>query len=447
VTDVRPFRALRYDPARVDLDRVIAPPYDVVTPEERAFYWARDPHGAIRLELTRDVGAEAATDYRDVADSLSAWQREGVLRRDPLPALYGLRQRFEGPDGAVHVREGFFAALRLESYDRRVVRPHERTLAGPKADRLKLLRATRANLSPIFLLYEDPGRELTGLLAERLDAGPAAMARDPSGVEHRLVPIADPAPIARVCRFLAERPVVIADGHHRYETALSYRDEQRAGAGDEQRAGAGDEQRAGAAGEGRAAPGEAPFERVLAYFADAYAPGSLLLPIHRVVREVPAPDDAGWRARLPGWEERRVRCPDAQGIPALLAEHLGPLADRQAFAADDGSGVLRIFSRPRRDAGEIGTRVLHAEVLGSVFGLDEVAVRDGAVAFPKKALEAAREVREGRGTVALYLNPLHPEDVFRVTAAGEVLPQKSTFFHPKLPTGLCFRLLDVEDGR
>jgi uncharacterized protein (DUF1015 family) len=430
VTDVRPFRALRYDPARVDLDRVIAPPYDVVTPEERAFYWTRDPHGAIRLELTRDVGAEAATDYRDVADSLSAWQREGVLRRDPLPALYALRQRFEGPDGAVHVREGFFAALRLESYERRVVRPHERTLAGPKADRLKLLRATRANLSPIFLLYEDPDRALTGLLAERLDAGPAAVARDPSGVEHRLVAIADPAPIAQVCRFLAERPVVIADGHHRYETALAYRDEQRAGA----------------AGEGHGPAVEAPFERVLAYFADAYAPGSLLLPIHRVVREVPAPDDAGWRARLPGWEERRVRCPDAQEIPALLAEHLAPLADRQAFAADDGSGVLRIFSRTRRDAGEIGTRVLHAEVLGGVFGLDEVAVRDGAVAFPKKALEAAREVREGRGTVALYLNPLHPEDVFRVTAAGEVLPQKSTFFHPKLPTGLCFRLLDAEDA-
>jgi len=172
VTDVRPFRALRYDPARVSLDRVIAPPYDVVNAEERAFYWERDPHGAIRLELTRDPDAEAGTDYREVAETIAAWRREGVLRVDDAPALYALRQRFVGPDGATHVREGFYAALRLEPYERRVVRPHERTLAGPKADRLKLLRATRANLSPIFLLYEDPDDKLAGLLAPAFDAGP-----------------------------------------------------------------------------------------------------------------------------------------------------------------------------------------------------------------------------------------------------------------------------------
>ena len=424
MTDVRPFRALRYDPARVDLDRVIAPPYDVVNAEERAFYWERDPHGAIRLELTRDPDAEAATDYREVADTLAAWRREGVLRLDDAPALYALRQRFTGPAGEPRLREGFFAALRLEPYERRVVRPHERTLAGPKADRLKLLRATRANLSPIFLLYEDPERALSELLTQQLDAGPAVEARDPAGVEHRLAAVTDAAAIARVQAFLATRPVVIADGHHRYETALAYQAE-RSGAG-------------GA-------------DFVLAYLADAYAPGSLLLPIHRVVREVPAPDDAAWRARLPGWDEKRVACEDPARIPALLAAELAPLAaDRQAFAADDGSGVVRVFSRPRRGEGpagaEIGTRVLHAEVLAGVFGLDDAAVRDGAVAFPKQPLEAAREVRAGRGTVALYLNPLRPADVFRVTAAGEVLPQKSTYFHPKLPTGLCFRLLDEGGG-
>lgn len=423
MTDVRAFRALRYDPARVDLDRVIAPPYDVVNAEERAFYWARDPHGAIRLELTRDPDAEAATDYREVAETIAAWRREGVLRLDDVPALYALRQRFLGPDGEPRVREGFFAALRLEPYERRIVRPHERTLAGPKADRLKLLRATRANLSPIFLLYEDPERVLSDLLTTQLDAGPAVAARDPAGVEHRMVAMTDGAAIARVRGFLADRPVVIADGHHRYETALAYGAER------------------GAVG------GEAPGAFVLAYLADAYAPGSLLLPIHRVVREVPAPDDAAWRARLPGWEQRAVPCPDPERIPALLAEHLAPLAaDRQAFAADDGSGVLRIFARPRRSEEEIGTRVLHAEVLAGVFGLDDAAVRDGAVGFPKQPLEAAREVRAGRGTVALYLNPLRPADVFRVTAAGEVLPQKSTYFHPKLPTGLCFRLLDEESA-
>ncbi len=445
MTDVRPFRALRYDPARVDLDRVIAPPYDVVTPEERAFYWERDAHGAVRLELTRDPDAEATTDYRDVAATIAAWRREGVLRLDAEPALYALRQSFPGPDGEPRVREGFFAALRLEAYERRIVRPHERTLAGPKADRLKLLRATRANLSPIFLLYEDPEQTLTALLTRRLDAGPsveAVEALDAAGVHHRMVAVTEADDVARVQSFLAERPVVIADGHHRYETALAYREERRAAGADA----------------GGVTP---PHDFVLAYLADAYAPGSLLLPIHRVVRAVPAPDDATWRARLPGWSEQQIPCPDLEKLAALLAAHLAPLAaTRQAFVADDGSGTLRLFSRPRRLPGvptgdmaadadvaadaEIGTRVLHTEVLEGVFGLDDTAVRDGAVAFPKKALEAAHDVRAGRGTVALYLNPLRPEDVFAVTAAGEVLPQKSTFFAPKLPTGLCFRLLDED---
>lgn len=426
MTDVRPFRALRYDPSRVDLGRVVVPPYDVIADHERAAYWDSDPHNAIRLELTRDAADQAGTEYAHVRETLAAWQREGVLRRDAAPAFYALRQRFLAPDGRTHVRDGFFAALQLESYDRRVVRPHERTLSGPKADRLKLFRASAANLSSVFLVYEDAERELDGLLAEHIEAGPAAVAKDSAGIEHTLVPIASPEAIARVRRFLASRPVVIADGHHRYETSLAYREERRA-----------------------ADPGagpDAPFERTLAYFANAYSPGTLLLPIHRVVREAPAPDDAGWAARLPGWTQERIACGSAEAVPALLESQLAPLADRHAFAADDGRGTLRIFSRPRAAGDDLTIRLIHAEVLGGVFGLDDAAVRDGAVAFPKHAPEAAREVRAGRGTVALYLNPLLAEDVFRVTGAGEILPQKSTFFLPKLPSGLLFRLLDGEDG-
>jgi hypothetical protein len=164
-----------------------------------------------------------------------------------------------------------------------------------------------------------------------------------------------------------------------------------------------------------------------------------------VVREVPAPDDAAWSARLSGWTQQRVAVPDVAALPALLDTELAKLADRHAFAADDGAGTLRIFSRPRAAGDDLSIRVVHAEVLQGVFGLDDAAVRDGAVSFPKHAPEAAREVRDGRGTVALYLNPLAPADVFRVTGAGEILPQKSTFFHPKLPSGLVFRLLDGSD--
>nr|MDJ0869524.1 DUF1015 domain-containing protein [Myxococcota bacterium] len=284
MTLVRPFRALRYDPQRVELGRVLVPPYDVVHADEREGFYARDPHNAIRLELTRDVREEAQADYRDVAETLAAWQRTGVLQREARPCLYGLRQRFTAPDGTRHARDGFFAALRLEDYASRVVLPHERTMRGPKADRLKQLRATQANLSSVFFLYEDPEQTLGELLAERLDAGPA-IEGELAGVEQSLVVIDDAATIERLCAFLADRPVVIADGHHRYETALAYRDERR-----EAEPGAG---------------AEAPFELALGYFANAYAPGSLLLPIHRVVREVPAPDDAAWAERLPGWECER----------------------------------------------------------------------------------------------------------------------------------------------
>jgi uncharacterized protein (DUF1015 family) len=421
MTEIRSFRALRYDPARVDLSRVIVPPYDVVAAEDRAGFFDRDPHNAIRLELTRDVADEAATDYGHVRETLDAWIAERVLTRDAEPALYPLRQTFTAPDGAQLSREGFFALLHLEDYARRIVRPHERTLAGPKADRLKLLRAARANLSVVFLLYEDREHALAALLRDAIERGSVGTARDESGAEHRLARASDPAAVRRVADFLADRAVVIADGHHRYETALAYRDERRA-AGD---------------GDGR----DAPHEWLLVYLANAFAPGSLLLPIHRLVLKGALPTDVGLRERLPGWEWRAVPIADPGEVGELLARHLEPLRDRHAFAADDASGQLRIFSRPRRNA-ELTVRVIHREVIEGVFGLDEAAVRAGAIAYPKSALQTARDLRAGRGAVALYLNPLTAEDVFRVTAAGEVLPQKSTFFTPKLPSGLVFRPLN-----
>ncbi|CAG0999478.1 hypothetical protein MYXO_02910 [Myxococcaceae bacterium] len=416
MTDVRPFRALRYDLSRVDLSRVIVPPYDVITPEERVAFFGRDPHNAIRIELPREVGSEGG--YDDVAATLAAWTHEGILRHDDSPALYALRQRFAVPDGGVCVREGFFALLHLEDYSRRIVRPHERTLAGPKADRLRMLRATRANLSIVFLLYEDRENSLGGAIASGFDAGPLGVARDDGGVEHALGRIDDRDAQESVRRFLAERPVVIADGHHRYETALAYRDERRSA-------------------EPGAGP-DAPFEATLAYFANAYGEGTLLLPIHRVVRRGAAPTDAVWRERLAGWSERHVEVSDVEKLPTLLAEHLAPLGRRPCFAADDGSGTLRIFWR-EASGDELAIRVFHREVVEGVFGLGEAAVREGALDFPKSTARAAHDVRSGRGSVALYLNPLTPEDVFRVTGAGEVLPQKSTFFLPKLPTGLVFR--------
>lgn len=420
MTDVSPFRALRYDPTRVELERVLAPVYDVVAAQDRGLYYDRDPHNALRLELTQSVQEEANTDYAEVARTLARWRSEGILVLDQAPALYVLSQRFTAPGGGELERVGFFGALHLEDYDRRIVRPHESTLAGPKADRLKILRASRANLSSVFLLYEDRESQLAELLDTALSAPDAVSVSDTEGIRHTLACLRDADAIARVRAFMAERPVVIADGHHRYETALAYRDECRATAV-------------------RRDP-DAPHERILAYFANAFAPGNLLLPIHRVILKPPPTASAAWGSRLPGWERRTAHVDGSESVPAALEEHLAPLAECYAFVADDGSGTLQIFHRPARE--ELSVRVIHREVLGGLFGLDDAAIRDGAVEFPKSSLQAARDVREGRGSVALYLNPLKPDDVFRVTEAGETMPQKSTFFFPKLPTGLLFRMLE-----
>jgi uncharacterized protein (DUF1015 family) len=419
MTAVRPFRALRYDTTRVDLSNVIVPPYDVIAGDERAAFFDRDPYNAIRFELTREVEAEQTTDYSDLAITLASWREQGILVRDAVPALYVMRQQFTAPDGRTLARVGFFAELSLYEYEERVVRPHEFTMAGPKADRLKLLRAAKANLSSVFMLYEDREQALAPILEAALETNALGHAEDTAGVVYTLAAVTDSRHVALIQGFLSERPVVIADGHHRYETALAYRREMRQ----------------------RQKREDGPWESTLAYFANLYAPGSLLLPIHRVVESgLPS---AVLIEKLTGWNHTRVEvAANGSDIPDALMRHLTPHAGMPAFAADDGSGTLIVFWRDTPLGDDLMVRILESEVLGGVFGLDADDIRDGAVSFPKSAPRAAEAARRSASAVALYLNPLTPDDVFRITDAGERMPQKSTFFSPKVPTGLVFRVHD-----
>ena len=423
MTAIRPFSAVRYDLDRVDLSKVIVPPYDVIAADERGDFFDRDPHNAIRFELTRNAADEATTDYSEIAQTLEAWRRDGVLMSDPTPGYYVMKQRFTAPDGQVLERVGFFGELGLEEYDRRIVLPHERTLAGPKADRLKVLRAARANLSSVFLLYEDR-EDILGQTLESAFASPGerlGQARDEAGVAYELARLTNPEAVAELQAFLAERPCVIADGHHRYETALEYRRERREAGG--------------------GTPEPAPFDSILAYMANAYAPGNLLLPIHRVIRRAAAPSNEQWLRGLPGWRQQTLSAAgDARTVSALAIETLAKAEGRAAFVADAADGRLHLFVRDEPLGDGLVVRILEEEVIGAVFGLGVEEIRAGAVGFPKSAERAARDVREGAGTVALYLNALSPDDVFRVTGAGEVMPQKSTFFYPKIPTGMLFRV-------
>ncbi len=418
MTVVRPFRAIRYDTDRVDLSNVIVPPYDVIAADERVSFFDRDPHNAIRFELTRDVADEASADYTWIRECLDLWRASGVLVQDDAPAFYVMGQRYTAPSGEVLERVGFFAELGLEEYSARVVRPHERTLAGPKADRLKLLRAAEANLSSVFLLYEDREDELSELLSKVLETGEIGSARDGNGVQYRLARTSEASQIECLQRFLADRPSVIADGHHRYETALDYRREQIAARGDD---------------------AEAPWQSTIAYFANAYSPGNLLLPIHRVVCDVPAPPERIWREKLPSWNIHALDSVPLDRVEALLTDELAPLAGQAAFVAETVAGTTLLIHRSEPLKDELMVRILEEEVLGAVFELDPDSIRGGAVRFPKSARRAGQEIREGEGTVALYLNPMTPDDVFRATAEGEVMPQKSTFFYPKIPTGMVIR--------
>jgi uncharacterized protein (DUF1015 family) len=423
MTVVRPFCAVRYDLDRVELSRVIVPPYDVVAVDERSLFFDRDPHNAIRLELTPTPEDEADTDYSEVRETLSSWLGSGVLIQDPTPGYYVMKQSFTAPDGTHLERIGFYAELGLEEYDRRVVLPHERTLAGPRADRLKLLRATRANLSSVFLLYEDREDMLGEILASAFGSAGRVLgaARDDAGVSYELARLEAPDAIAALGNWMADHACVIADGHHRYETALQYRRERREEIGDGADA--------------------APFDSTLAFFANAYAPGSLLLPIHRVVKNVTAPSPVEWAERLPGWTCRTLEAPDDDRAAAALAtETLAKCGDRAAFVADAGNGEFCVLTRREPLAEALMVEVLERDVIGAVLGLSLEDIRNGEVLFPKTAERAARSVREGEGNVALYLNPLLPDDVFRVTGRGEVMPQKSTFFYPKIPTGMTFRV-------
>ncbi|TMB47831.1 MAG: DUF1015 domain-containing protein, partial [Deltaproteobacteria bacterium] len=260
---VRPLAGLRYDPARAgDVGQLLAPPYDVITAAEQAELYARSPYNVIRLILPREAERGAAA-----ARALREWIAAGILAPDPEPALYLYTQQFSLPDGSTRRRDGLLCRLRLEDFSSGVVRPHERTLPGPKADRLALLRATGANLSAIFGLYARPGEPVRELLAGAELGAPLV---DVSGW-HQLWRVTDASAIARAEAALTDQTIIIADGHHRYETALAYRDEQ---------------------------PGNEAATYILAYLANMEEEGVVILPTHRLVRRPLGFGAAALAARL-----------------------------------------------------------------------------------------------------------------------------------------------------
>jgi uncharacterized protein (DUF1015 family) len=454
MADVRPVPGIRYAPA-TDLAAVVTPPYDVISPEAQARYYERSPENIIRLELGRDEPDDDELDnrYTRAATTFADWRLRGVLQQD-TPALYLYEQRFTTPalDGGERTRLSLLARVRIEPWEAGVVLPHERTLSKPKSDRLKLARATAATLSPIMALYDDPRGELAKALAKPLKRAPDVAFSDESGESHRLWAVRDAALIERVASFFRDRQLYIADGHHRYETALTYREELR-------------EAR-------RELPPEDAANFTLMALSAIEDPGLVVLPTHRIVRGVAPERLAEFQRDLEGLFE--VTPLDAEGEAPDVTRALAEASDggqRVAFAlvAPDGVRLLRLTDAGRAamddlasgasgssgssgssDAGasaawrELDVAVLHELVLARGLSVSEQAIRAGEhVIYTRDAQAALDAVRSGAdgAQVAFLLNPTPPAAIRDVARAGDRMPQKSTYFYPKLITGLLINPL------
>jgi uncharacterized protein (DUF1015 family) len=438
VPEIRAFRALRYDPETVpDLSRVVAPPYDVISPARRAELASRDPRNVVAIDLPVDAGAADPDEkYRQAARIFATWRSDGTLRKDRQPSLYVYEQVYTIPGTTVRkVQRGFYGRLLLEAFGPGSgVLPHERTLAGPKEDRYKLMRAAGANFSGVTVLYADPSGTAGRLLLDATEAPPVADVTDDDGVRHRLWMVPEDGPTAPLVAGLREAagrdPVTIADGHHRYETALRYRDERRMTRGEEGPA----------------------FDYLLVLFMETTSEPLLVLPTHRVARIVSAADGLVAAAASSGLFD--VEPADRAGLVAAFGA---------GAQAPGGRGRMGLWTRPggavltaRREAfapilpqgGDALRRLdvtLLAAALERLCGIDRAATTSGGrVAFTKDVPEALAWVdeRADAADAAFLLEGTPVDEIAAVAHDGDVMPQKSTYFYPKPVTGFVLNPLE-----
>jgi uncharacterized protein (DUF1015 family) len=432
MAQIVPFRGIRYDPAKIsDLSLVIAPPYDVIAPAYQDVLHQRHPFNVVRLILGEEhVGDDARSNwYQRAAHYWEQWQR-GVLVRDEKPAIYIYDQTFETPDGATRTRRGLVCAVRLEDFRSGVVRPHERTLAAPKADRLRLFRACHANFSSIFSLYDDPQHTIASLLAPHALHAPHAEATSDDHVHHRLWKVDDTATIQAVQAAFADKPLFIADGHHRYETALTYRDEQRA--------------------QSSRWTGDEPANFVMMTLVNVHDPGLVVLPYHRLIANLPAETLSDFGERLGAFFDV-LPVSDAQSLmPALRRvpeKHIFGCYEQDEpvlLALHDDAPYRSLLDETRSPAfNELDVTLLHALVIENLLGITpEQLVSSRYVSYTSDDQQAIAAVDTGKAELALLLRPTRIEQVLAVANAGDQMPQKSTYFYPKVITGMVMRSLE-----
>ncbi|MGB4581834.1 MAG: DUF1015 domain-containing protein [Coriobacteriia bacterium] len=426
---VRPFRArvYRHQPG-ADLSAFTAPPYDVVTPERRAALLAVEPHNVVALELPDGPldPAVPGNRYENGRATWQAWHEEDVLVEDDSPAVYVVEQSWEH-EGRHIRRRGFVAAVRLHPFSDGVVLPHERTLAKALSDRLDLTRSTAANLSQVFGLYSDPAGETDGIFDTHIAADPMFTATDAEGVLSKVWAIRDSATMGTVAEIIGDRPVFIADGHHRYTTALAYRDERRA-----------------ADATAGLAPVDPDYDFVMMTLVNMDDPELLVLPTHRLARSIGTFDTpAFWTA---------MECHFNLTEPVVSPSAGVGETTRTTFVVRTADGTTKVASlREGIDAAKVipgkhsdhwkrlDVTVLQELVLKPLFGIDadDPATLD-RLSFAKDASEA---LKVANADAAFLVAPTRMDQLRAVALSGETMPQKSTYFYPKLLSGLLLRSL------
>jgi uncharacterized protein (DUF1015 family) len=442
VETVVPFRAWRYAPTAGDPVQLVAPPYDVIGPELQSRLYARSRHNVVRVDLGMTTPSDNNCDnrYTRAAAQLEEWKAAGVLARDPTPTLTFAEEEFTGPDGRRRARHGFLAAVRLHDFSEGIVYPHEQTFSGPKQDRFELMDATAMSLSPVFLLYDLPGDEITAAWwAGPGSRPPATVVSDEDGNVTRLWPTSDQALLTTVGRRLEGERFIIADGHHRYETALRYRDHRR--------------QQAGGAALRTGHPAPA-YEYVLAYLSNMADPGLVIYATHRLVTGVD-PEKlmdlpralAGTFAVEPLRETDRGADAARAGIESYLAAHphhafgLWVPASGAAFGLQLADSRAPAAATPGHTPAyqDLDVTILQKLIFGPALGIAaEGPEAERHVTFVKEPGEAFERLASGEFQAGFFMNATRLEQVGAVALAGERMPQKATFFYPKLPTGLVF---------
>ena len=406
MANIHPFRPYRYSSKAGPLDKLVTQPYDKISPAMRARYLALSPHNFVRVILGERFPSDTdqVNVYTRAAQFLNDWVREGLLVQESEPSFYAYFQEFSVPDsGEKMQRKGFIGLCTLEEYAKGIVHRHEQTLTGPKKDRTELLRHTQAHFGQIFMLYPDPDLVIDRLLDEAAKAEPTASVTDEYGTVHRIWKISDPQRTAQIQRLMADKKLLIADGHHRYETALAYRN---------------------------ANPQLEDASKVMMTFVNMHSPGLKVLATHRLVNGLDHFDAAAFLSK--------VQTRPLASIDELKTVFATPALDRVRIGiALGGSPEIHLYDRDRQP-GELDVKILHEYLLGEVLGISEEAVREEKhLEYVRGVDTAYQKVRGGEAQIGFLLEPTTIQQVADVAFSGGVMPQKSTDFYPKLLTGLA----------